>query len=185
MAFSHHSYTDDSFLQHLLSVISSLPLRTLWTARNLDVTQDVPLSVTANIFVINCSCRFVLHNIRGILLFLTQEAARVLVQALVILSLDYCNLPPAGVPPYAIWPVQFIQNSFNWSSMYPSSPTPRHSSASCHGCSNRIQDNGTCLPCCEWLRPLLYPSMVKPHIPCPVQYAVLSISWVNAFNSTS
>lgn len=26
-----------------------------------------------------------------------------------------------------------------------------------NGCSNLIQDTGTCLPCCEWFRPILHP----------------------------
>ena len=60
-----------------------------------------------------------LHNIRRILPLLTQKAAQVLVQALVITRLDYCNSLLAGLPASAIPPLQLIQNAatFNLSSL--------------------------------------------------------------------
>ncbi len=58
------------------------------------VTLDDQLSFAANIVVTTCSCRFILHIIRRIPSFLTQEAAEVLLQALVI---DFCNSLLAGV----------------------------------------------------------------------------------------
>ncbi len=57
------------------------------------------------------SCRFALHNIRKISPFLTQHAARLLVQALVISRLDYCNALLAGLPSNTIKPLQMIQNA--------------------------------------------------------------------------
>ncbi len=57
------------------------------------------------------SCRFVLHNIREIRPFLTQHAAQLLVQALVISRLDYCNALLAGLPSCTIKPLQMIQNA--------------------------------------------------------------------------
>ena len=56
----------------------------------------------------NRSCRFALYNIRP---FLTREAAQLLVQALVIHHLDYCNSLLAGLPASAIKPLQRIQNA--------------------------------------------------------------------------
>ncbi len=56
------------------------------------------------------SCRFALHNIRKIRPFLTQHAAQLLVQALVISRLDYCNALLAGLPSCTIKPLQMIQN---------------------------------------------------------------------------
>ncbi len=95
------------------------------TARNLDVTLDDPLSFAANNTVTARSCRFILHNIRRKGPFFTQEVAQVLVQALIISYLDYCNSLLAGVPACAIWPLQHIQNAAaEWPSTYPSSPTP-------------------------------------------------------------
>ncbi len=49
--------------------------------------------------------------IRKIRPFLTQHAAQLLVQALVIYRLDYCNALLAGLPSCAIKPIQMIQNA--------------------------------------------------------------------------
>ncbi len=57
------------------------------------------------------SCRFALHNIRKIRSFLTQHAAQLLVQALVISRLYYCNALLAGLPSNTIKPLQTIQNT--------------------------------------------------------------------------
>ena len=81
------------------------------TARNLGVTLDDQLSFTANIAATTRSCRYMLHNIRRIRPLLTQKAAQVLVQALVISRLDYCNSLLIGLPACAIRPLQLIQNA--------------------------------------------------------------------------
>ncbi|XP_058500255.1 uncharacterized protein LOC131469275, partial [Solea solea] len=81
------------------------------TARNLGVTLDDHLSPPANIAATARSCRYMLHNIRRIRPLLTQKAAQVLVQALVISRLDYCNALLAGLPACAIRPLQLIQNA--------------------------------------------------------------------------
>ncbi len=60
------------------------------------------------------SCRFALHNIRKIRPFLTEHAAQLLVQALVISILDYCNALLAGLPSNTIKPLQMIQNAAAW-----------------------------------------------------------------------
>ncbi len=57
------------------------------------------------------SYRFALHNIRKIRPFLTEHAAQLLVQALVISRLDYCNALLAGLPSNTIKPLQMIQNA--------------------------------------------------------------------------
>ncbi|XP_029580532.1 uncharacterized protein LOC115169183 [Salmo trutta] len=57
------------------------------------------------------SCRFMLYNIRRVQPCLTQEAAQVLIQALVLSRLDYCNSLLAGLPACAIKPLQLIQNA--------------------------------------------------------------------------
>jgi len=51
------------------------------------------------------------HNIRRIYPLLTQKAKQVLVQALVISRLDYCNSLLASLPAKAIRPLQLIQNT--------------------------------------------------------------------------
>ncbi len=60
------------------------------------------------------SCRFASHNIRKIRHFLKQHAAQLLVQALVISRLDYCNALLAGLPSCKIKPLQMIQNAAAW-----------------------------------------------------------------------
>ncbi len=58
------------------------------------------------------SCRFALHNIRKIRPFQTEHAAQLLVQALVISRLDYCNALLAGLPSNTIKPLKMIQNEW-------------------------------------------------------------------------
>ncbi len=72
------------------------------------------LSFAANIAVTAYSCRFILHSIRRIHPFLTQHSAQILVHALVILCLHYCDLLMAGLPACAIQPLQLIQNAAAW-----------------------------------------------------------------------
>ncbi|XP_078142264.1 uncharacterized protein LOC144539871 [Centroberyx gerrardi] len=81
------------------------------TAKTLGVILDNQLSCSAYIKTTIRSCRFSLYNIRKIHLFLTRKAAQLLVQALVISRLDYCNVLLAGLPASAIRPLQRIQNT--------------------------------------------------------------------------
>ncbi|KAM9416932.1 uncharacterized protein ACWYII_023289 isoform 1-T2 [Salvelinus alpinus] len=60
-------------------------------AMKLGVTLDNILSFSANVKAVTHSCRFMLYNIRRVRPYITQEAAPVLIQALVISHLDYCN----------------------------------------------------------------------------------------------
>ncbi|XP_052313417.1 uncharacterized protein LOC127906203 [Oncorhynchus keta] len=81
------------------------------SAKNLGVILDNTLSFSTNIKSVARSCRFMLYNIRRVRPCLTQEAAQVLIQALVISRLDYCNSLLAGLPACAIKPLQLIQNA--------------------------------------------------------------------------
>ena len=75
------------------------------------MTLDSQLSLTANITATTCSCSYMLHSIRTICPLLTQKAVQVLVQALVISRLNYCNFLLACLPASAIRPLQLIQNA--------------------------------------------------------------------------
>ncbi len=55
--------------------------------------------------------RFALYNIRKIRPFLSEQATQLLVQALVLSRLDYCNALLAGLPACTIKPLQLIQNA--------------------------------------------------------------------------
>ncbi len=81
------------------------------SVRNLDVIFDDQLTFKEYIAKTARSCRFALHNIRKIRPFLTEHAAQLLVQALVISRLDYCNALLAGLPSNTIKPLQMIQNA--------------------------------------------------------------------------
>ncbi len=81
------------------------------SVRNLGVIFDDQLTFKDHIAKIARSCRFALHNIRKIRPFLTEHAAQLLVQALVISRLDYCNALLAGLPSNTIKPLQMIQNA--------------------------------------------------------------------------
>ncbi len=81
------------------------------SVRNLGVIVDDQLTFKDHISKIARSCRFALHNIRNIRPFLTQHAAPLLVQALVISRLDYCNALLAGLPSCTIKHLQMIQNA--------------------------------------------------------------------------
>ncbi len=81
------------------------------SVRNLGVIFDDHLTFKEHIAKTARSCRFALHNIRKIRPFLTEHAAQLLVQALVVSRLDYCNALLAGLPSNTIKPLQMIQNA--------------------------------------------------------------------------
>ncbi len=91
-----------SFLRGLLNK----PRSSIWSTNKYgQLTFKEHIAKTAR------SCRFALHNIRKIRPFLTKHAAQLLVQALVISRLDYCNALLAGLPSNTIKPLQMIQNA--------------------------------------------------------------------------
>ncbi|KAL2086981.1 hypothetical protein ACEWY4_018040 [Coilia grayii] len=80
-------------------------------AKNLGVVIDDRLSFSDHIASVARSCRYALYNIRKIRLYLTQYATQLLVQAMVISCLDYCNALLVGLPACAIKPLQRVQNA--------------------------------------------------------------------------
>ncbi len=99
-------------LQHDFSIQLGTSIITPSTSvRNLGVIFDDQLTFKEHIAKTARSCRFALHNIRKIRPFLTEHAAQLLVQALVISRLDYCNALLAGLPSNTIKPLQMIQNA--------------------------------------------------------------------------
>ncbi len=81
------------------------------TARNLGAVIDDKLNFTDHITKTARSCRFALYNIKKIRPFLLEHATQLLVQALVLSRLDYCNALLAGLPTTSIKPLQLIQNA--------------------------------------------------------------------------
>ncbi len=100
-------------LQHDFTIqLGSSTITPSASVRNLGVIFDDQLTFKEHIAKTAQSCRFALHNIRKIRPFLTEHAAQLLVQALVISRLDYCNLIlQSGLPSNTIKPLQMIQNA--------------------------------------------------------------------------
>ncbi len=102
-------------LQHDFTIqLGSSTITPSASVRNLGVIFDDQLTFKEHIAKTAQSCRFALHNIRKIRPFLTEHAAQLLVQALVISRLDYCNALLAGLPSHTIKPLQMIQNAAAW-----------------------------------------------------------------------
>ncbi|XP_062319148.1 uncharacterized protein LOC134022004 [Osmerus eperlanus] len=99
-------------ISHDLSItLGSATVTPSSSARNLGVTMDDKLSLTAHIAAVSRSCRFTLYNIRKIKRYLSEHSTQLLVQALVLSKLDYCNSLLAGLPACATRPLQKIQNA--------------------------------------------------------------------------
>ncbi len=99
-------------LQHDFTIqLGSSTITPSSSVRNLGVIFKDQLTFKDHIAKTARSCMFALHNIRKIRPFLTQHAAQLLVQALVIARLDYCNALLAGLPSCTIKPLQMIQNA--------------------------------------------------------------------------
>ena len=64
-----------------------------------------------NIAAVTRACRFFLYNIRRIRPFLNTYWTQLLVQAMVLSCLDYCNSLLAGLPASAIRPLQLIETT--------------------------------------------------------------------------
>ncbi len=96
-------------LQHDFTIqLGSSTITPSASVRNLGVIFDDQLTFKEHIAKTARSCRFALHNIRKIRSFLTEHAAQLLVQALVISRLDYCNALLAGLTSNTIKPLHMI-----------------------------------------------------------------------------
>ncbi|KAI2642978.1 hypothetical protein H4Q32_030860 [Labeo rohita] len=99
-------------LQHDFTInLGTLTITPSSSAKNLGVIFNDQLTFKDHIAKTAQSCRFALHNIRKIRPFLTEQATQLLVQALVISRLDYCNAFLASLPSCTIKPLQMIQNA--------------------------------------------------------------------------
>ncbi len=106
------AFTATPTLQHDFMIqLGSSSINPSASVRNLGVIFNDQLTFKEHIAKTARSCRFALHNIRKIRPFLTEHAAQLLVQALVISRLDYCNALLAGLPSNPIKPLKIIQNA--------------------------------------------------------------------------
>ncbi|KAF4078356.1 hypothetical protein AMELA_G00198390 [Ameiurus melas] len=97
-----------SINQNLTVQLSSL---TIMPTRNLGVIFDDGLTFTDHTSATARSCRLILYNIKKIRPYLTKQATQILVQALVISKLGYCNSLISGLPASSIKLLQMIQNA--------------------------------------------------------------------------
>ncbi len=119
----HHNFTIQ------LGTLTITPSK---TARNLGVMIDDQLTFSDHIVKTARSCRFALFNIKKIRPFLSEHASQLLVQALVLSRLDYCNALIAGLPASSIKPLQLIQNAAGFA-------------LATNSCSHKIQVIDVCL----------------------------------------
>ncbi len=118
-------------LQHDFTIqLGSSTITPSALVRNLGAIFDDQLTFKKHIAKTARSCKFGLHNIRKIRPFLTEHAAQLLVQALVISRLGYCNALLAGLPSNTIKPLQMIHD---WSSMSRKEPMLHLSLSPCTG----------------------------------------------------
>ncbi len=143
-------------LHHNFSIqLGSSTITPSRTARNLGVVIDDQLSFTDHIATTARSCRFALYNIRKIRPFLSEQAAQLLVQALVLSRLDYCNALLAGLPACTIKPLQLIQNAaarvvFNEPKKSSRYPSLHQVTLATKSRSHQIQGTDVCLQDHNW-----------------------------------
>ncbi len=99
-----------SFHHNITFQLGSSTITPSKTARNLGVMIDDQINFSDHITKTARSCRFALY-IKKIRPFLSEHATQLLVQALVLSRLDYCNALLAGLPASSIKPLQLIQNA--------------------------------------------------------------------------
>ncbi len=138
-------------LQHDFTIqLGSSTITSSASVRNLGLIFDDQLTFKEHIAKTARSCRFALHNIRKIRPFLTEHAAQLLVQALVISRLDYCNALLAGLPSNTIKPLQMIQNAACTTGLQRAQKSPCYTSlrllALATSCSSHpVQDTDACI----------------------------------------
>ncbi len=158
-------------LHHNFSIqLGSSTITPSRTARNLGVVIDDQLSFTDHIATTAQSCRFALYNIRKIRPFLSEQAAQLLVQALVLSRLDYCNALLAGLPACTIKPLQLIQNAaarvvFNEPKKAHVTPSLHQVTLATNSRSHQIQGTDVCLQDHNWHCTNIPNSLVQTYAP--------------------
>ncbi len=142
----HHNFTNQ---------LGTSTINPSKTARNLGVMIDDQLTFSDHIAKTAWSCRFALFNINKIRPFRLEHASQLLVQALILSRLDYCNALLAGLPASSIKPLQVIQNAaarliFNEPKRMHVTPLYQFALAT-YSCSHKIQGINVCLLNHPWL----------------------------------
>ena len=80
------------------------------SVRNLGVTMDIHLDMQAHVSNIRRLCYYYIGWIKQIRPFLAENDAKMIVHALVISRLDYCNSVYHGLPNHMIHSLQLVMN---------------------------------------------------------------------------
>ena len=80
------------------------------TARNLGVFFNQEIKWTSHINRLSASLFVTIHSIAHVQHQLNKETAKIIIQALVLSKLDYCNSVYHGAPKYTIAKLQRLQN---------------------------------------------------------------------------
>ncbi len=112
---------------------------------NLGVIFDDQLTFKEHIAKTARSCRFALHNIRKIRPFLTEHAAQLLVQALVVSRLDYCNALLAGLPSNTNDSECSGTTGLQWAQKNPCYTSLHLIALATSGSSHQVQDTDACI----------------------------------------
>ncbi len=83
-----------------------LPVRLINHWKTASFVIDDKLNFSDHITKTAWSCRFALFNIKRIRPFLLKHSSQLLIQALVLCRVDYCNALLAGLPASSIKPLQ-------------------------------------------------------------------------------
>ena len=86
-------------------------IKSMDKAKNLGFWFDSQMKMVTNISKCSSAAFFNIFNIRRIRKFLTYETAKILVNSLVISSLDYCNSLLYGLPTIHLNKLQRVQNA--------------------------------------------------------------------------
>ncbi len=150
-------------LQHDFTIqLGSSTITPSALVRNLGVIFDDQLTFKKHIAKTARSCKFGLHNIRKIRPFLTVHAAQLLVQALVISRLGYCNALLAGLPSNTIKPLQMIHD---WSSTSRKEPMLHLSLSPCTGYQLQLKTLMLAYRTTTGSEPTYFHSLLRIHIP--------------------
>ncbi len=150
--------SNPSFYHNFTFQLGSSIITPSKTAKKLGVMIDDQLTFSDHIAKTARSCRFALFHLKKIRPFLSVHATQLLVQALLLSRLDYCNALLAGLPAISIKPLQLIQNAaerlilnepkrthvFQFASVY-------QFALATNSCSHKIQGINVCLQNHLWL----------------------------------
>src|SRR6218665_1575289 len=105
--FDRRTRVDDNTTKHLnLDPQCSIPPSDL--VRDLGVLLDCKLNMTQHVSSTARTCFFHLRRIRQVRCYLDETCRRILVQAVVISRLDYCNSVLSGLPSSTLQPLSSV-----------------------------------------------------------------------------